>query len=181
MVDEFTSILYLVVAPAAADYPNPDLQSSYISGSQQSGSPGVATVFVLLDFYDSFHDKVEYFKSLANELKTVRFILTNLPGQLGTQFNPNRNTVLNNYYHAQIFDLLISHLHDKGIVNFMEGHSDYSIVGFGSGANIALYYLKEMLMNDTTSAIKSLVLINPFTNIDQNMVASLNNIMAAAE
>jgi len=77
--------------------------------------------------------------------------------------------VLNNYYHAQIFDLLINHLHDKGTVNFMDTHSDgsqYSIAGFGSGANIALYYLKEMLMNDTTSAIKSLVLINPFTNID---------------
>jgi len=44
----------------------------------------LATYIVLFDFYDSFHDKVEYFKEIANELNTARFILINLPGQVGT-------------------------------------------------------------------------------------------------
>ena len=72
------------------------------------------------------------------------------------------------------------HLHEKGVVNFMDTHSDtsqYSLIGFGSGANIALYYMKEMMMNDTSSALKSLVLVNPFISVDQNMAASLTHII----
>lgn len=51
----------------------------------------------------------------------------------------------------------------------MDTHADssqYSILGFGSGANIALFYIKEMMMNDTTTALKSLVLVNPFISVD---------------
>ena len=127
------------------------------------------TYIVLFDFYDSFHDKVEYFKEIANELNTARFILINLPGQVGTQYNPNRKPVLNNYYYAQCLDMLLSHMHERGIVNLMDTHaesSQYSILGFGSGANIALFYIKEMMMNDTTTALKSLVLVNPFISVD---------------
>ena len=55
---------------------------------------------VLFDFYDSFHDKVEYFKALANEAKNIRFIMVNMPGQVGTQYNPKKKPILNNYYYA---------------------------------------------------------------------------------
>ncbi len=75
-------------------------------------------------------------------------------------------------------------MHERGIVNLMETHADsseYSILGFGSGANIALYYIKEMMMNDTTTALKSLVLVNPFISVDSNMVASLSHVMQAAD
>jgi alpha-beta hydrolase superfamily lysophospholipase len=66
----------------------------------------------------------------------------------------------------------------------METHADssqYSILGFGSGANIALFYIKEMMMNDTTTALKSLVLVNPFISVDQNMASSVSHVMQAAE
>ena len=54
-------------------------------------------------------------------------------------------------------------------------------MGFGAGANIALYYLKEMMMNDTSTALKSMILINPFIEVDSNMLASLTNIVGESD
>jgi len=65
--------------------------------------------------------------------------------------------------------MLMYHLHERGVVNFLDESNKYSIVGVGSGANIALYYLKEMMMNDTSTALKSMILINPFIEVDSNM------------
>lgn len=88
---------------------------------------------------------------------------------------------MNNFYFAQCLDLLLFHLHERGIVNFIENTTNlehtYSIMGYGSGANIALYYVKEMMMNDQISALKSLVLINPYIEVDQTMNNALLNII----
>ena len=53
---------------------------------------------------------------------------------------------------ANCLDQLIYHLHERGTLNCIptdeEGASNYQILGYGSGANIALYYAKECLLND---------------------------------
>lgn len=70
--------------------------------------------------------------------------------------------------------MLIYHLHELGTLNsldLMEGN--YSFIGFGSGANIALYY-SQMMLNDTSSTLKSLILINPYIYIDNVMRKSID-------
>jgi alpha-beta hydrolase superfamily lysophospholipase len=48
----------------------------------------------------------------------------------------------------------------------------YSVVAFGNGANIALYYA-HMMINDTTSTFKSIILVNPYSHIDKVIRKSL--------
>jgi len=48
---------------------------------------------------------------------------------------------MNNVYYANCLDLLIYHLHEHGVLNFLDKkEGTYSILGFGNGANIALFY-----------------------------------------
>ena len=38
--------------------------------------------------------------------------------------------------------------------------------GFGNGANIALFF-SQMMLNDTTSTLKSLILLNPYNHFEK--------------
>jgi hypothetical protein len=56
---------------------------------------------------------------------------------------------------AQCLDQLIYHLHERGVMDCIPSDAEddadpskYQIVGHGTGANIALYYIKECLIND---------------------------------
>ena len=101
-------------------------------------------------------------------------ILVNLPGQAGTQFNYNKYPLLNNSFYAECLDLLLYHLHERGTINFLDSSEGaYSLIGFGNGANTALYFA-HMLLNDTTSTLRSLALVNPYTHLDAGMSASLH-------
>ena len=59
----------------------------------------------------------------------------------------NRNTAyktktqMTNKYYSQCLDLLVYFLHEQGVVNFLE--EEYSLIGFGVGANTAVYYALE--------------------------------------
>jgi alpha-beta hydrolase superfamily lysophospholipase len=77
-------------------------------------------------------------------------------------------------YQANCLDQLIYHLNEKGAMNFLDKMKggNYSMIGFGNGANIALYYA-QMMINDTTSTMKSLILVNPYSHIDKGMKKSL--------
>lgn len=138
----------------------------------------VDTYLILLDFFDSFLDKIEYFTQMMTHDK-VRLVLINMPGQQLTQFNSKKNLNLNNAYYANCLDMLIYHLNERGCMNFLDKlrGGTYSLVGFGNGANIALYYA-QMMLNDTTSTLKSLILINPYSHTDKGMRKS---IMASLE
>ena len=126
------------------------------------------TYIVLFDFYDSFLDKIKYFQSLIPN-DNVRLILVNLPGQYCTQFNPNKpNLVLNNAFYASCLDLLLYHLNERGIMNSIDSSQGgrYGLIGFGNGANIALFF-SQMMLNDTTSTLKSLILLNPYNHFEK--------------
>lgn len=80
---------------------------------------------------------------------------------------------MSNVYYANCLDQLLYHLHERGTLNCIptdneegEDTTTYQLMGFGSGANIALYYAKESLLNDQTSCFKQLVLVNPYTHVD---------------
>ena len=71
LVDKYTSLLYLEVN-------NEDSCKSSVKAKH--------TYLVLFDFYDSFLNKVEYFKNLVAQ-GLDELILINLPGQEGTQYH----------------------------------------------------------------------------------------------
>jgi hypothetical protein len=78
---------------------------------------------------------------------------------------------MNNVYMSNCLDHFIYHLHERGILNCIPTDDDdnvtsYQIMGYGSGANIALYYSKECLLNDQTSLFSQLILVNPYTHLD---------------
>ncbi len=121
-----------------------------------------ATYLVMLDFYDSFLDKIDFFKGILKETPGVRFILINLPGQEGTQFNPfkGQKRSLNNAFLAECLDLLLFHLNERGIMDCLQDEP-YGFIGFGTGANIILHYL-SMLQTDYSSTFRHALLFNPF-------------------
>jgi hypothetical protein len=57
----------------------------------------------------------------------------------------------------------------------------YSIIAYGTAANIALYYVKEMMLNDQSSLLRSLILVNPYTNIDQGLKHQLHTLKESCE
>ena len=119
---------------------------------------------MLLDFYDSFVDKVQYFQSLIHNEK-IKLIVVNMPGQFCTQFNPHKQHLsLSNAYYASCLDLLVYHLNERGVISCIDRLGTFGLIGFGNGANIALQFA-QLMLNDTTSMFKHLVLVNPITNI----------------
>ena len=67
-VDECTSVLYYEVTNDEIQWDSTDQEST--------------VVLVLFDFYDSFLDKIDYYRSLIkhNQGQKLSFILINLPG-----------------------------------------------------------------------------------------------------
>ena len=133
--------------------------------SELSGEQTRKVVFqnyiVILDIYDSYTDKLDLFERIASASPSpVRFILFNLPGQPYTQYPPQRK--LNNAYYAECLDLLLYHLHEKHLISCL--FEPYNLVGFGNGANIALY--SAMLVNDTNDNLRSLLLFNGYSYVD---------------
>ena len=65
--------------------------------------------------------------------------------------------------------MLLFHLHEKNLVSCL--FEPYNIIGFGNGANIALYF--ALLVNDTNDNLRSLLLFNGYSYIDQMLKESL--------
>jgi hypothetical protein len=99
-----------------------------------------------------------------------------MPGQYCAQFNPHKpHLSLNNSFYASCLDLLVYHLNERGIINSIDRVGTYGLIGFGNGANIALQFA-QMMLNDTTSMFKHLILLNPITSsLDTALSAALDN------
>ncbi len=70
-----------------------------------------------------------------------RLILIAFPGiHKYTRCSPT--SILNNRYFSECLDMILYFMHEKGLINFLEEH--FSFIGFGIGANIALYYAQEL-------------------------------------
>lgn len=159
-VDETTSLLYVVLD---FQYKGEDSSDVSLSSKGEPETAGKHIFFVLLDFYDSFLDKVQYFQSLIPNDK-IKLVVINMPGQFCAQFNPHKQHLsLNNSYFATCLDLLLYHLNERGVISCIDRLGTFGLIGFGNGANIALQFAQIML-NDTTSMFKHLVLVNPITS-----------------
>eukprot|EP00347_Sterkiella_histriomuscorum_P002921 403366282 len=154
--------------------PSPMNFMSRLSLQQNQRKKVFHNYIVIMDTFDSFVDKMDFFEKISQQSSMPsRFILVNLPGQLYTQYNFKRTDKqpLNNSFYSNCLDLLLFHLHEKNMISCL--FEPYSIIGFGNGANIALYYALQV--NDTNDNLRSILLFNGFCYVDQMLKDTINS------
>lgn len=116
-------------------------------GGKKSTISPIRTILVFMDFFDSFIERKRFFKTIADQSPDTSFILFNLPGQPYTSYN--KSAILNNTYYSNAIDNFIYYLEESGKVNILA--DPFGIIGFGNGANIALYWSIYFYNNSTKS------------------------------
>lgn len=74
---------------------------------------------------------------------------------------------------AKCVDLLLFHLHEKNLISCL--FEPYSLIGFGTGGNIALYY--AMQVSDTNENLRSILLFNAFSYMDQTLKDTFQSVI----
>ncbi len=140
------------------------------SRKQVSQDSEVRTVIVLQDFYEDCLAMRAFYQGMTNELahQGVSFVLVNLPGQPYTQYDANCVS-LNNVFLSHCLDLLLHFLQEKGEIDILT--KPYSVVGFGSGANLAFYHAYQV--SETLGMLKGVLSFNGFIRVDSIMMDSL--------
>lgn len=103
----------------------------------------------------------------------------NFPGQAHTEFG-GESTTLNNAVLARAFDALVSTLQAQGaFAAAVDGGAERTAIapiGVGNGANIATYWMKELLSAEEAAAlVSSAILINPYTEADAHLSLVMQN------
>ena len=134
-------------------------------------------ILVLNDFFDSYEKYQntisESIKSCSKDLKDVKLVLFNFPGQSGTFFS--KKNILNNMYYSEFLDRFLYFLFSRKL--FDQSYS-LILVGFGNGGNIALTYTS--IYEKYWDFIHSVIIFNGYCQNDsflnQSMVEILKNI-----
>ena len=91
------------------------------------------------DIFDTFTEKIDFYKKLLESQKNKRVVLFNYPCQAFTVYKSN--TAYHNMRIADIFDSLMYHLDQNSYINVEK--NTFKFVGYGYGGNILLYYRKN--------------------------------------
>eukprot|EP00347_Sterkiella_histriomuscorum_P013298 403365251 len=164
LVDENTSIIYQILS-------NQDSQQK--RQIEESSLEKEQTFIILLDIFDDFLTKIQFFRDLLSKLpqRKVKILLLNLPGTRYSQYNLLR-TNLNNKFYASCIDQLLFFLHSKSQLDFLT--EQFSFIGFGNGANIAIQYAMQIkgMLN-----LKSILAFNAYGHIDKKLQGTFKNLI----
>ena len=64
-------------------------------------------------------------------------------------------------------------MHEKDYINCLD--EPYSVIGFGNGANAALYF--SVMVNDVNENFRSVLLFNASTHVDKGYEHEINYLM----
>ena len=161
---------------------------------------GKNTNFIVLhDFFDTFEGSQILFQRLVKRFVGCQVLVFNQPGQSDSRWKPpkasaaeqaymskktgdnqqiqtqqQREPVLNNTTCADKLHELLQHLEESG--EFVTSAQPFYLLGIGNGANIATAFsLRYGDTRDYGSTLRSLVLVNGFAHVDNQLAAVLHS------
>ena len=159
---------------------------------------GKNTNFIVLhDFFDTFESSQILFQRLVKRFVGCQVLVFNQPGQSDSRWKPlkpsaaeqmfmskhsadgqqqqqQREPVLNNTTCADKLHELLQHLEESG--EFVTSAKPFYLLGIGNGANIATAFsLRYGDTRDYGNNLRSLVLVNGFAHVDNQLAAVLHS------
>ena len=154
---------------------------------------GKNTNFIVLhDFFDTFEGSQILFQKLVKKFVGCQVLVFNQPGQSESRWRPAatqaetammakhgggqqpREQVLNNVTCSDKLHELLQHLEETG--EFVTSAQPFYLLGIGNGANIATAFaLRYGDTRDYARTFRSLVLLNGFAHVDNQLAAVLHS------
>ena len=154
---------------------------------------GKNTNFIVIhDFFDTSEATGILFQRLVKRFVGCQVMVFNQPGQADSRWKPtanaaeaammakhgtasqNREPVLNNITCADKLHELLQHLEETG--EFVTSAQPFYVMGIGNGANIATAFsLRYGDTRDYGNTLRSLVLMNGFAHVDNQLAAVLHS------
>ena len=155
---------------------------------------GKNTNFIVLhDFFDTFEGSQILFQRLVKRFVGCQVLVFNQPGQSESRWKPanpsaaeqkymsndqqqqqQREPVLNNTTCADKLHELLQNLEESG--EFVTSAQPFYLLGIGNGANVATAFsLRYGDTRDYASTLRSLVLVNGFAHVDNQLAAVLHS------
>ena len=156
---------------------------------------GKNTNFIVIhDFFDTFEGSQILFQRLVKRFVGCQVLVFNQPGQSDSRWKPvsaataaeaammaksgqapqQREQVLNNITCADKLHELLQHCEESG--EFVTSAQPFYVLGIGNGANIATAFsLRYGDTRDYARTLRSLVLLNGFAHVDNQLAAVLHS------